>query len=115
MTYKSEPDSACLEATLKVDELPIDTTDSLDGIKTGQFDERWRFYPNPAVNHIIAGHTVFEQLTLILRDMQGRLVLKKQISGVENEDISMVADGIYSATLFNELNAAIQVFKLAKG
>ncbi len=73
-----------------------------------------KLYPNPFKDDIFLSGEVIDKAQLELYDMNGRLLISKDISGINNVDFSdlNLSNGIYIANVY--MNNTVQQFKLIK-
>ena len=77
-------------------------------------EQNLKLYPNPFKEDIFFSGEVFDKTRLELFDINGRLLVSKEISGINNVDLSHLnlSDGTYIAKVYT--NNTMQQFKLIK-
>lgn len=77
-------------------------------------EQNLKLYPNPFKDDIFFSGEVIDKARLELFDINGRLLVSKEISGINNVDLSYInlSDGTYIAKVY--INNTMQQFKLIK-
>ncbi|MHB8260588.1 MAG: T9SS type A sorting domain-containing protein [Bacteroidia bacterium] len=74
---------------------------SLSGIEILYNNNEISIYPNPASNQFFIDANTIDKLTMVLYDVNGRLVLIRSISGKSNIDISSLDEGVYTISIIS--------------
>lgn len=86
-------------------------------IETSRNTDIFKVYPNPANDYITVEYRTgkkYSSLTIEIRDLSGKLILNKALSGGDNEELIGIGDlkpGIYTLTLLGDGNQ-IEIEKL---
>ena len=116
MSYISELDSTCLEATLSgPGTTPTDTTDTTIGVGSIVPEIEWIHYPNPVKDEMHVGSLNADHTSIELFTLQGELVFKNDgIQGVETISISELSAGMYIGRLSTMDAEVVTTFRLIK-
>ncbi len=88
--------------------MPVDAPEAIVEIREMQME----VYPNPASDYVQIRCAEMQQATLILADMQGRIVKQLHINGDCRMDVSGLAAGMYLLRLQSGNAAAIRKFQV---